>query len=55
VSVLDDRGNTVWSDYYSDAPTTRNVISLAAIGRTVRVSLDGVLSLAEVEVMGIER
>ena len=52
VSVLNDGGNIVWSQSYSSAPTPTNTINVNATGRTVRVSLNGTLSLAEVEVLG---
>jgi len=52
VSVLDNSGNTVWSQKYSGAPNPTNTINLNRTGRTVRVSLNGTLSLAEVEVIG---
>ena len=52
VAVLDDSGNTVFSQTYATAPTPRNSIDLDVTGRTVRVSLSGTLSLAEVEVFG---
>ena len=52
VSVLNDSGNIVWSQNYSSAPAPSNTININESGRTVRVSLNGTLSLAEVEVMG---
>ena len=52
VEVIDDSGNTVFSQTYDSAPTPANSIDLDVTGRTVRVSLTGTLSLAEVEVFG---
>ena len=52
VSVLDDNNNMVWSRTYGNAPTPTQAINLSTRGRTVRVSLNGTLSLAEVEVIG---
>ena len=52
VSVLNDSGNVVWSQSYSSAPTPSNTININETGRTVRVNVNGTLSLAEVQVMG---
>jgi len=50
VSVLDDEENVIWSELYSDSPAPSLTIDLSVTGSTVRVSQDGVLSLAEVQV-----
>jgi len=52
VSVLDENGSEVWSQFFSDTPSPSLSINLNRIGKTVRVSLSGTLSLAEVEVFG---
>ena len=52
VSVLNNNGNTVWSQSYSGSPSPTNTININETARTVRVSLNGTLSLAEVQVMG---
>ena len=52
VAVLNDNGNVIWSQYFPNAPTSSSTINVNQTGRTVRVSLNGTLSLAEVEVLG---
>ena len=50
VSVLDEQGSVVWSELYEDYPSPSLSIDLSVTGKTVRVSLEGILSLAEVQV-----
>ena len=52
VSVLDANNKVVWTRFYSNPPSPSLTINLDAIGRKVRVNLDGILSLAEVKVFG---
>ncbi len=52
VSVLDSLGNVTWSQFYEEDPIRSLTIDLSVTGQTVQVSLDGVLSLAEVQVIG---
>ena len=52
VSVLDEGGSIVWTKYYSEIPSPSLTINLDASGKSVRVNLDGILSLAEVKVFG---
>ncbi|PWQ97600.1 discoidin domain-containing protein [Leucothrix arctica] len=52
VSVLDEGDNEIWSNTYADYPDPSLTIDLSAVGRKVRVSLSGTLSLAEVQVFG---
>jgi hypothetical protein len=52
VSVLDENENVVWSQLYTDYPSPSLSIDLTVTGRTVKVSLEGTLSLAEVQVFG---
>jgi len=52
VSVLDANDKVVWTRYYSAPPSPSLTINLDAVGRKVRVNLDGILSLAEVKVFG---
>lgn len=54
VSVLDESGSVVWSQFYADTPSPSLSIPLNQAGKTVRVGLDGTLSLAEVQVFGSE-
>lgn len=50
VRVLNDDGETVYSQFFADHPEPNLTINLNVTGSTVRVELDGVLSLAEVQV-----
>jgi len=55
VSVLNDNGDTVFSQIFSATPTPTNTIDVSGVvGRTVRVQQNGnePLSLAEVQVLG---
>ncbi len=57
VSILDDNGTTLFSEFFSDAPDPSNTIVVGSVvdAATVRVELQGnnaVLSLAEVQVFG---
>ena len=53
VRVLNDNGATVYSQFFADHPEPTLTINLNNItGSTVRVELDGILSLAEVQVFG---
>ena len=52
VSILDEFENVVWSQFYVDMPSSSLEIDASIDGKTVKVSRDGVLSLAEVQVFG---
>ena len=52
VSVLDEDDNVVWTQFYTESPEPMLTIDLNATGKKVRVNLDGILSLAEVQVYG---
>ena len=54
VTVLDENDNAVWAEYFSDEPDSVMSIELSATGKKVRISLDGKLSLAEVQVIGAQ-
>ena len=52
VSILDESDNVVWTQFYGETPLPTLTIGLTAIGKKVRINLDGELALAEVEVFG---
>lgn len=52
VSLLDEDDNVVWTQFYSSTPSPSIVIDVNAVGKKVRVNLNGILSLAEVRVLG---
>lgn len=52
VRVLNDNGATVYSQFFADHPDPSLTINLNVTGSTVRVELDGILSLAEVQIFG---
>ncbi len=52
VSVLDEDDNVVWTQFYTEPPQSILTINLDVVGKKVKVNLNGVLSLAEVEVYG---
>ena len=54
MSVLDANGDTVWQQFHASAPTPSLSIDLNATGVAVRIELNGILSLAEVQVFGAE-
>ena len=54
VSVLNENNNVVWTQFYTEMPSTSLTIDLSSTGKTVQVSQNGTLSLAEVEVFGVE-
>jgi len=52
VSVLNENDAVVWSQFYANHPSPSLSINLDAVGKSVRVNLNGTLSLAEVKVYG---
>lgn len=55
VSVLNDSNDVVWTQFYTEMPSSSLTIDLSSItGKTVKISQKGTLSLAEVEVFGVE-
>ncbi len=52
LSVLNENGAIVWSQTYSSAPNPSQTINLNATGKTVRISVNNYLHLAEVQVFG---
>lgn len=54
VSVLNEDNDVVWTQFYTQMSSRSLTIDVSAKGKTVRVSQKGTLSLAEVEVFGVE-
>lgn len=54
VSVLDEDNDVVWTQFYTEMPSSSLIIDVSSTGKTVKVSQNGTLSLAEVEVFGVE-
>jgi|GEM_PF-3896420 len=52
IDVLGEDDNVVWTKLFSEAPTPNQSIQVDATGNKVKVSLIGILSLAEVQVFG---
>ena len=54
MSVLNENDEVVWTQFYTKMTAQSLAIDLSATGKTVKISLKGQLSLAEVEVFGVE-
>lgn len=52
VLVLNENGSVAWSKYYSNTPSPSLKINLNTTGKVVKISQNGTLSLAEVQVFG---
>ena len=53
VSVLDEDNDVVWTQFYTEMTESSLTIDLSSTGKTVKVSQNGTLSLAEVNVFGV--
>lgn len=54
VSVLNEDNDVVWTQFYTEMTESSLSINLSSTGKTVKVSQNGTLSLAEVEIFGVE-
>lgn len=52
VSILDENDNVIWTQFYTESPQSILEINLSVTAKKIRINLDGILSLAEVEVYG---
>ena len=54
VSVLDEDNDVVWTQFYTEMTDSSLTIDLFSTGNTIKISQNGTLSLAEVEIFGVE-